>query len=397
MNGFSYSHFDDGPLLTTFDQLLGDERGSTARLIACLAEVDARRLYAPVGYSSMYNFCIEAKGLSEDAAHRRIQAARLARKFPVIFRALAEGRLHLSGVLMLRDYLTHANADELIAAAAHHSKRAIEQMLADRFPRPDVPTLIEPISRSSPASPAPARVGEHGSESPALARADERDLESPAPARVDERGPESPALARVNTSNPSPAQSVMRPRVTPLSAERYALQVTISRATREKLDRVQELLGHAVVAGDIETTLDRALDLAIRELERRSHAATERPRRRPPRPSRDPRHIPAHVKRAVRKRDGDRCTFVSATGQRCSERKGLEYDHVEPVARGGRATASGVRLLCRTHNQHEADRTFGVPFMNGKRRSAARPSARARSDDARAAVQPTLGRGGAVG
>jgi hypothetical protein len=37
------------------------------------------------------------------------------------------------------------------------------------------------------------------------------------------------------------------------------------------------------------------------------------------------------------------------------------------VARGGRATVEGIRLLCRAHNQYEAERVFGAGFMDEKR------------------------------
>jgi hypothetical protein len=85
----------------------------------------------------------------------------------------------------------------------------------------------------------------------------------------------------------------------------------------------------------------------------------------------------------VWERDGGRCTFVGESGQRCPARKLLEFDHVDPVARGGRATVEGMRLRCRAHNQYAAECTFGMAFMEHKRREA-RDAAAAR---ARAAVQ----------
>jgi hypothetical protein len=85
------------------------------------------------------------------------------------------------------------------------------------------------------------------------------------------------------------------------------------------------------------------------------------------RPTRSERHIPAHVKRAVYARDGGRCTFVSESGQRCPSRDRLELDHVDPVARGGRATVDNIRLRCRGHNQFTAERAFGAEFMRRKR------------------------------
>jgi hypothetical protein len=111
--------------------------------------------------------------------------------------------------------------------------------------------------------------------------------------------------------------------------------------------------------------LDRALDALIGELEKRKFAACKTPRI--PRPSSRARHIPAEVLRAVRERDGGQCTFESDSGHRCNERRFVEFDHIEPVARGGRATVEGMRLRCRTHNQLEAERTFGAGFMQSKR------------------------------
>ncbi len=118
-------------------------------------------------------------------------------------------------------------------------------------------------------------------------------------------------------------------------------------------------------SGDLAEVLGRALDLALATLEKRRFAATNRPSAR--RRSTSARHIPAHVRRAVSDRDRYPCTFVSASGRRCVERRFLEFDHVHPVARGGEATLENTRLRCRAHNQHEAERLYGAGFMREKR------------------------------
>jgi hypothetical protein len=107
-----------------------------------------------------------------------------------------------------------------------------------------------------------------------------------------------------------------------------------------------------------------------RQLEKRKFAATSKPRQAGPRRSQKPRHIPAHVKRAVQERDQGQCTFVSESGHRCSARRFLEFDHIEPVARGGQATLDNLRLRCRAHNQYEAECAFGTEFMKHKREVA---------------------------
>jgi 5-methylcytosine-specific restriction endonuclease McrA len=145
------------------------------------------------------------------------------------------------------------------------------------------------------------------------------------------------------------------------------------------------LLSHAVPSGDVAEVFDRALRALVPQLERRKFAASTGRRRPAPRTSTRPRHIPTLVKHAVWQRDGGRCTFVSETGQRCPARTMLEYDHVDPIARGGRATVAGLRLLCRAHNQYEAERVFGAGFMQGKREDARRAAAEAQTRAAAAA------------
>ena len=78
------SSLSDPELLLEARHLAGHERQATARLIAALGELDARRLYLGEGCSSLFTFCTQILHLSEHAAYARIEAARTARKWPVI-------------------------------------------------------------------------------------------------------------------------------------------------------------------------------------------------------------------------------------------------------------------------------------------------------------------------
>ena len=164
----------------------------------------------------------------------------------------------------------------------------------------------------------------------------------------------------------------------------------IGKSTREKLRYAQALLSHAVPSGDVAQILDRALDaLIVFHEKRKLGAITRAPRasrvstRRPCKPDRK-RYVPARVRRAVWERDEGQCTFVGETGHRCKAQRFLQFDHIDPVARGGKATVDGMRLRCRTHNQYEAEREFGFAFMRRKRQEARLAAAEAR---ARAAAE----------
>ena len=143
------SHLSDQDLLRDLLALVAKDRENMALLVAHLAEVDARRLYLSAACSSMYIYCLRKLHMSEDEACTRTKAARIARDFPAVLTALAEGRMHLSAILLLGPELTKENAEELLAAAAHKSKAEVQLLLARRFPQPDVATRIEPISPGS--------------------------------------------------------------------------------------------------------------------------------------------------------------------------------------------------------------------------------------------------------
>ena len=306
MNSYSLAHLADTALLRDLVALVARDRATMAALLAHLAEVDARRLYLPAAHPSMYSYCVHELHLSEDSAFKRIRAARTAREFPAIFTALAQGRLHLSAVVLLAPYLTHDTADELLAAATHRSKSELEQLLAQRFPRPDVPTRVSALE--PPLSPAPP----------------------------------TDQLA------PGPVETIpARVKVAPLSPQRFALQLTIDKSTHEKLRYAQALLSHQIHSGDVAEVLDRALDALILKLEKVKFAATPRPRPSQRRSRSGQRYIPADVRRAVWERDQGQCGFVSATGRRCPARSLLEFDHLDPVALGGEATVDRIQVRCR--------------------------------------------------
>jgi hypothetical protein len=376
MNRYSLTHVSDTALLRDLRSLLSRERAATAELLAHLAEVDDRRLYAPAGYPSMFAWCVEELHLSEDEAFKRIRAARTARQFPTVFPLLADGRLHLTAVVMLTPHLTPENSVELLAAATHQSKAGIERLLAERFPQPDLPDWVGAVG--TPRQLAPEPVQPIGAQ------------------LVPEPVSFSEMKLAVAASAESPSAETMRPKVAPLAPGRYALQLTVGQGTYEKLRYAQALLGHSAPSGELAEVMDRALDALIARLEQRKFAATARPRERRPRASAHPRHVPAEVRRAVWERDGGQCTFVSDAGHRCPARTRLEYDHVEPLARGGHSTVKGMRLRCRAHNQYAAEQAFGAGFMARKREAAQREAEQARARaDAAAAVEAARARAAA--
>ncbi len=369
MKSYSLSHLDDRALLRDLATLVSQDRATTAALLAHLGEVDERRLYVPAAYPSMYLYCVKELRMSEDVAYKRIRAARTARQHPAIFPALADGRLNLTAVLLLTPCLTpetpKETADQLLAAAAHKSNAEIELLLAERFPQPDVPTLVQPIG-------APMATGELAGpvESPSLELA-VRPVGGLALQRVPVSAASSaPPLVPERVDHPS------RAKLAPLSPGRYALQVTVDQETQDQLRYAQALLGHAVPSGDVATVLKRALDSLVQELEKRKFARCARSR--PRRSSANSRYVPAEIRRS-------QCTFVSEDGRRCEARSRLEFDHVARSRVVGRRRRIGCgcgagRTTSTRPSAHSAPDSCARSVRAGRGRRASVPRRVCRSE-----------------
>jgi hypothetical protein len=340
------SHLGNAALTAELSRLAHCEREATAALIVHLAEFDARRLFEGAGYSSVFKYGMAVLHLSEDALYNRIRAARAARRYPVIIDRLESGALSPTTVRLLAPRLTRENHQELLAAASGKGKKAVEELLAHRFPEPDVPARVRKVPRRRVVPAAGVAPGTHAADiCPPVVR-----CEPPAAAAPVAACAEAP-LALI-------LPAAARPVIRPLAPERYEIRFTASAEMREKLRVAQDLLGHAIPSGDVAEVFDRALTLLVADLTRKKFAATERPRGSRGQ-SNESRNIPAEVKRRVDARDQRRCGFVSPSGRRCDERRFLEFHHVIPYAAGGLPTVENIQLRCRAHNGYEADLFFG--------------------------------------
>jgi hypothetical protein len=103
----------DRDLLAHVHRASALERDATRSLVALVTELDARRLYLAEGGASLFAYCTQVLHLSEHPAYHRIQAARAARRFPVILERPADGTVHLTAIGLLAPLLTAQNHIDL--------------------------------------------------------------------------------------------------------------------------------------------------------------------------------------------------------------------------------------------------------------------------------------------
>ncbi len=371
MHRFDRMHLSPEAALSRLDTVDLEEKSKVAEGISLVAVIDHRRDFLAAGYSSMLAYCTDRLHMSEDRAVRRIQVARVALRFPEIFEYLADGRLSVTTANVLAPHLTPETATHLLAASAFRSRQEIVRLMAER---------------SGSVAEGPAALGGQLHV--------ETSSGSSAPVRMDSlAGLCAPPVGDASPGVPAPTQVTpsRRGRVYPSSTGDHEVRLSITDEEHDHLRRAQALLGHAVPSGDPALIYARAMKHYVAHLEKQrlgvkrdaataeddlgtdSHALGHMNE------PRTGRGIPKALRRLVWERDGGRCTFVGSSGHRCEATRQLELDHIVPVAKGGRTTYDNLRLLCRAHNQFEAERVFGKDHVQSRRELAARERARARA------------------
>jgi hypothetical protein len=72
------------------------------------------------------------------------------------------------------------------------------------------------------------------------------------------------------------------------------------------------------------------------------------------------------VARVVWERDRGQCTYLDGEGRRCSERRFVTLEHIDPHALGGPAAVENLSLLCSSHNALRAREVFGEDHIRKK-------------------------------
>ena len=338
----SLRSLSDDEVLRHLSELVSQSRRIEAEVVAHIAEVDHRGLYAAKACSSMFSYCLEVLNLSEPEAYLRIGVGRTARRFPAVLAMLADGRLHLSGIALLAPHLTDENCETVLARAARRSKRKIEELIAELAPKPDVPAAIRKLPTPPSALPVQLR-------------------------------PDGVQISEIPIAPPAAVKAVppAPPRPEPLSPERFKVTFTASRVLKDKLERLQALMD-----GELEPVIEAAVSEKLERLEAKRYGASSKPRKSPAQSDTraKSRYVPAAVRRRVWERDGGRCSFVDRSGRRCTERHRLEFHHEDPFGLGGDHDPEKMRLLCKRHNLHLAERVYGKDVMESYRNKGGRVS-----------------------
>ena len=353
------SSFSNQQILNAVTAETQRERRTTAYIVRYLAEIESRRLHLELGFTSLFDFATKKLGYSSSSALRRIKAARLILAEPSVAMKLETGELNFSTVDVLSNFIKEPELRTLTEELCGRTREDAEKLVAHLRPvaKHAVRDRVKPIVLAKAAV-------DHLPTLPFETDQNSNDLRmnvQPEPPKCEEFGRKS--------------------------EEQYHLSFAMSRDEKELLDRSRRLMfnGNPATIG-LGTVIGRLAQFYLthhcpKERERRREARRQTakgastaltPHAEAPTPSAaettdsNPRSIPIALRDRVLARDGHRCTFVSAEGNRCTCMVDLEIDHIVPIGRKGRSTESNLRVLCRPHNLEMAYRTYGEQFVKRK-------------------------------
>ena len=81
----SLRRLSDDELVTRVRDLVGSERVRMVEVVVHFAELDTRDVHFCAGHGSLFAYCRDVFGLSEQEAYNRITVARAARRYLVLF------------------------------------------------------------------------------------------------------------------------------------------------------------------------------------------------------------------------------------------------------------------------------------------------------------------------
>jgi len=259
----------DNELLKQFSQVVGAEREATIDVVVHLAEIAKRQLYAKEGYASLFRYVTEKHHMSEGAAYRRIQAAKVYRRYEKILGFIQEGKVNLTTVGLIERHLTPKNGEELIKMIIGKSKRQVEDELSRRFS--NLPSRDRDVIRKLPVQ---KNVIKKVNEDPKRGVEILKNFRPSFGQRSQESAqgtPEVPKRAlwehklkhfagEVSIKNSHLVSIENKMQKSVKVVRKVKIEFVASEVMAKKIERAKEILGHTFPAGKLEQIFNQALE-----------------------------------------------------------------------------------------------------------------------------------------
>ena len=281
------SNLTDSKLLLTTKKIVKEELQLTARIIDHLAEIERRKLYSDLKFRSLFDYCVRELGYSEDQAARRINALKLSRKVPMAKEKIDSGELSLTNANLISSFFNE------VASSKLEQEKVLE--LTSKKSKRECQNILHELKREKGIAAGPKR-------------------------------------------------TVIKNE----SSDTVRLNISISKKTMEKIEKIRGIHGHKNLP------LEKIIDLMTDALlEKNEEKLTPK---RAGKSKGKSRYISKEVRKEVLKKANGRCEI-------CGSTYALEFDHKKPFALGGMSTSSNIRVLCKNCNLRSGIKIFGPQKM----------------------------------
>jgi len=272
-----------------------EHRRVESQLVSLLMEIDRLQLYRLLGCASLFTYVVSMLGFTEGAAYQLITVTRKAKDIAPLKAALEEQRLSVAKASRIVSVLSVENASELIEFASRHTSRETDLEVA-------------------------RRAGRDGNE---------RRSSLKIPVRVLQK------LKHV--------QSLMGVVEFEAMLESLADYYIEREDPVKKAERALAKRAAAASAESGPASSERSEQTESVRSKSRARSRNSAPGKRKP--------LTARELHTVNARDGRRCTFIDASGNRCPNERWLHVHHLQSVARGGTNEPENLITLCSRHHQ----------------------------------------------
>jgi HNH endonuclease len=263
------------------------EKEVLKEILCHIAEVDRRRLYLTLGYSSLYVYLTERLGYDSGSAQRRLDAARLSLMVPSVIEQIDQGEITLSQVTCLQKSLRQLKEQKISA----QTKAEI------------------------------------------LASIKHKSLEE----------------TQAQVSQALNIEIKEAPKVKHQADESVRLEVTLSKTQWEKMKTMRELLSNTLPTGEWDQVLEYLATKVIEQ--KRKTPSTQSLTPASKHQASSSKHLSVKLKQAALLRDRCCQYKDQRSGKLCGSRWRLEVDHIHPLWAEGANTLENLRVLCANHNQ----------------------------------------------
>jgi hypothetical protein len=303
----------DRVLLYQMDLLNVHERKVTVLVLRHLREIECRRLFVDLGFSSMHVYCIKHLKYSESQTQRRLSSARLMTELPEIEKDIQAGSLNLTNLAKFQSF---ARAEKIASHPLNKEEKL--EMLLQIQNKPTRQVERELIQKSH-----------------------------------------QPELLAEKYHNISMVIAEGG------SVSQFAkFEALLSEENQGLLQEFKNLYAHELKDQANVSVLTFLLTKAVQH-KKKQKALIVKPKNNATPPS-APKVSPlrtvvsASTRRFIWNRAGDCCEQALSAGKKCKSKYALEIDHIIGVALGGSNDIENLQLLCRAHNSRRAVKTFGV-------------------------------------